>query len=75
MPKTRVLILRAPGANCDQETAFAFQRAGAAAERVHVNRLLERPAMLADYQVLCIPGGFSYGDDLGAGRILGNQLQ
>jgi phosphoribosylformylglycinamidine synthase I len=75
MPKIRVLVLRAPGANCDQETAFAFERAGAMAERVHVNRLLERPAMLADYQVLCIPGGFSYGDDLGAGRILGNQIQ
>lgn len=75
MQKVQVLVLRAPGANCDQETAFAFQCAGATAERVHVNRLLERPAMLADYQVLCIPGGFSYGDDLGAGRILGNQIQ
>lgn len=75
MPKVQVLVLRAPGANCDQETAFAFERAGARAKRVHVNRLLERPAMLADYQVLCIPGGFSYGDDLGAGRILGNQIQ
>ncbi|HET6883140.1 MAG TPA: phosphoribosylformylglycinamidine synthase I [Pirellulales bacterium] len=75
MPKVRVLVLRAPGANCDQESAFAFERAGAVAERVHVNRLLERPGRLADYQVLCIPGGFSYGDDLGAGRILGNQIQ
>jgi phosphoribosylformylglycinamidine synthase subunit PurQ / glutaminase len=72
-PKT--LVLRAPGANCDQETAFAFEKAGAIAERVHVNRLLERPTLLADYQILCLPGGFSYGDDLGAGRILGNQLE
>lgn len=72
-PKT--LVLRAPGANCDLEAAFAFERAGAIAERVHVNRLLERPALLADYQILCLPGGFSYGDDLGAGRILGNQLE
>lgn len=75
MSKIRVLVLRAPGANCDLESAFAFERAGATAERVHVNRLLERPALLADYQILCIPGGFSYGDDLGAGRILGNQIQ
>jgi phosphoribosylformylglycinamidine synthase I len=75
MPNVRVLVLRAPGANCDLESAFAFQRAGATAERVHVNRLLERPALLSDYQILCIPGGFSYGDDLGAGRILGNQIQ
>jgi phosphoribosylformylglycinamidine synthase subunit PurQ / glutaminase len=75
MPKPCVLVLRAPGANCDLESAFAFERAGASAERVHVNRLLERPALIDDYQILCIPGGFSYGDDLGAGRILGNQIQ
>jgi len=71
----RVLILRAPGTNCDEETAFAFERAGAVAERVHVNRLLESPRMVDDYQILCIPGGFSYGDDVGAGRILGNQIR
>jgi phosphoribosylformylglycinamidine synthase I len=71
----RVIVLRAPGANCDRESAYAFERAGAVAERIHVYRLLEQPALLADYQVLCIPGGFSYGDDLGAGRILGNQIQ
>lgn len=71
----RVLVLRAPGANCDRESAFAFERAGATADRVHVYRLLQRPALLADYQILCIPGGFSYGDDLGAGRILGGQIQ
>ena len=75
MTQPRVLVLRAPGANCDLESAFAFERAGAVAERVHVNRLLERPALLSNYQILCIPGGFSYGDDLGAGRILGNQIQ
>ena len=71
----RVLILRAPGTNCDEETAFAFERAGAVAERVHVNRLLESPRMAGDYQILCIPGGFSYGDDVAAGRILGNQIR
>lgn len=42
---------------------------------MHVNRILEEPRRLADFQVLCIPGGFSYGDDIAAGRILGNQLQ
>lgn len=75
MAAPRALILRAPGANCDLESAFAFDRAGAVAERVHVNRLLERPRLLDDFQVLCLPGGFSYGDDLGAGRILGSQIQ
>jgi phosphoribosylformylglycinamidine synthase len=75
MPKPKVLVLRAPGANCDVETAFAFEHAGGVAERVHVNRLLESPRLLDDYQILCVPGGFSYGDDLGAGRILAVQIQ
>jgi len=75
MTQPRVLILRAPGTNCDEETAYAFERAGAKAERCHVNRLLERPAALRDFQILCLPGGFSYGDDLGAGRILGQRLR
>lgn len=71
----RALILRAPGTNCDQETAFAFQQAGGTAERVHVNRLLENRTLLGDAQILCIPGGFCYGDDIAAGRILANQLR
>jgi phosphoribosylformylglycinamidine synthase len=70
----RVLILRAPGTNCDEETAHAFALAGGAPERWHVNRLLEEPRKLADFQILCLPGGFSYGDDIAAGRILGNQI-
>ncbi len=74
MPTPNVLILRAPGTNCDAETAFAFQRAGAKTETLHVARLLEQPEPFERFQILCIPGGFSYGDDLGAGRILGNQL-
>ena len=75
MPQPRVLILRAPGTNCDGETTFAFERAGARAERVHVNRLLENPRLVEQSQILCIPGGFSYGDDVAAGRILANQVR
>ncbi len=71
----RVLILRAPGTNCDRETAYAFELAGARSERVHINRLLENPAELSRFQILCIPGGFSYGDDVAAGRILANQIR
>lgn len=74
MASPRVLVLRAPGTNCDEETAFAFEQAGAVAERVHVNRLIENAALQDRYQVLCIPGGFSYGDDIAAGRILANRL-
>ncbi|GAA5506355.1 phosphoribosylformylglycinamidine synthase subunit PurQ [Novipirellula caenicola] len=75
MPQPRVLVLRAPGTNCDEETAFAFEQAGAVAERVHVNRLIENPALKDRYQILCLPGGFSYGDDIAAGRILATKLR
>jgi len=75
MARPNVLVLRAPGTNCDAETAFAFERAGAKAELVHVNRLLETPTLFSRFQILCIPGGFSYGDDVAAGRILANQIQ
>lgn len=70
----RVLILRAPGTNCDEETAYAFDLAGGISERVHVNRLIDNPALGSRYQILCIPGGFSYGDDIAAGRILASRL-
>jgi phosphoribosylformylglycinamidine synthase len=75
MAQPRVLVLRAPGTNCDEETAHAFTLAGARPERVHVNRLLDDSFRLDDYQILCLPGGFSYGDDIAAGRILGTQLK
>ncbi len=75
MPTPRILILRAPGTNCDRETAFAFEKAGGRSELVHINRLLENPELPDDYQVLCLPGGFSYGDDIAAGRILANQIR
>ncbi len=75
MAQPRVLILRAPGANCDLETEFAFAQAGGRPQRLHVNRLLESPTLLDEFQVLCVPGGFSYGDDVAAGRILANQLR
>ena len=75
MAQPRVIILRAPGTNCDQETAFAFEQAGAVTKSLHVNRLLEDTSELDAAQILCLPGGFSYGDDIAAGRILGNQLR
>jgi phosphoribosylformylglycinamidine synthase len=74
MANPRVLILRAPGVNCDEEVQFAFEQAGAVAERIHINRLREQPALFRRYQILAAPGGFSYGDDVAAGKILANQL-
>jgi phosphoribosylformylglycinamidine synthase len=75
MAKPRALILRAPGANCDQETQFAFEQAGALADRIHIRRLREQPKLLLQYQILAIPGGFTYGDDVAAGKILASQLR
>jgi len=75
MPNPQVLVLRAPGTNCDFETAHAFELAGGKAHLVHINQLLENPTLPSAFQILCLPGGFSYGDDIAAGRILGNQIR
>ncbi len=74
MSAPRVLVLRAAGINCDDETVFAWRQAGAAADKLHVKRLIESPRQLDHYQVLTIPGGFSYGDDIAAGKVLANLL-
>jgi phosphoribosylformylglycinamidine synthase len=71
----RALVLRAPGSNCDHETAHAFERAGGIARRIHVRALAEKPALADDCQILCIPGGFSYGDDIASGRIFALELK
>lgn len=70
----RSLIIRVAGTNCDVETAHAWTLAGAQADRVHINRLIEEPSLLRGYQILTVPGGFSYGDDIAAGKIFANQI-
>jgi phosphoribosylformylglycinamidine synthase I len=74
MATLRVLVLRAAGVNCDEESVFAFQTLGADAQSLHINQLIREPALLRDFQLLVLPGGFSYGDDIASGKILGNQL-
>ena len=70
----RALILRTAGTNCDEETDFAFRLAGAETEKLHVNVLRADPGRFETFDILAIPGGFSYGDDLGAGTVLANEL-
>lgn len=72
--KPRVLILRGPGTNCDVETAHAFNEEGAAADTLHINQLRKKPSLLQQYRICCIPGGFTYGDDISAGKIFANEL-
>ncbi len=70
----RALVLRAPGINCDKETAHACRLVGFETDLVHINQLLKAPDTLLNYAFLVIPGGFSYGDDLGAGTLLAKNL-
>jgi phosphoribosylformylglycinamidine synthase I len=74
-PKPKALVLYGYGLNCDYETAFALEKAGAGALRVHTTDLLENPNLLWDYHLLAVPGGFSWGDDHGAGVILALRLK
>ena len=75
MTKPNVLILRTAGTNCDAETDTAFQLAGAETALVHIQNLISGKVNLSDYQVLAIPGGFSYGDDISAGILLAIEMK
>ncbi len=73
--KVKTLILRAPGTNSDVENAFAFQQAGAVVTSAHINQLIHGEQRLSDYQIMVIPGGFTYGDDIAAAKVLANELR
>lgn len=75
MAAIKALVLYGYGLNCDHETKFALDQAGAAAARIHINELISRQVSLKDYHLLALPGGFSWGDDHGAGVILGLRLK
>jgi len=69
------LVLRAPGTNCDHEAQTAFEMVGGRATRMHLNALRENPKRLRDFQILVLPGGFSYGDDVAAGKVQAIYMQ
>ncbi len=75
MNKVKALVLRAAGTNCDKETEFAFELAGVSADALHINELAEHPNLLRNYQILALPGGFTYGDDISAGKLLANEIK
>jgi phosphoribosylformylglycinamidine synthase len=75
MSAPKVLVLRAPGINCERETHFAFARAGGAPAYVHIQELLAAPDRLDDFAILAVPGGFSYGDDIASGRVLAQEMR
>lgn len=82
MKKPKVLILRTAGTNCDAETDAAFRLAGAETALVHIQHLIDSVSgtsrarvLLSNYQILAIPGGFSYGDDISAGILLATEMK
>ena len=71
----RVAVLFGFGINCDRETAAVFDMVGGTSERLHVNHLVKGNRSLEEFDILAVPGGFSFGDHLGSGRLLGNRLR
>ena len=69
MKTPKAIILRGTGTNCDIETLTSFKYVGAEAELVHINELLAGKKKVLDYDIMAFPGGFSYGDDISAGKI------
>lgn len=72
--KPKVIILSGYGLNCEDETSLAFTLAGGRSTIVHINDLIANKKQLENFQILAIPGGFSYGDDTGSGRAYANKL-
>lgn len=73
--RPKAVVLRTAGTNCDWETQKAFELAGADVERVHINRIIKDQVRFSDFDILAIPGGFSYGDDIASGKILANEIK
>ena len=74
MKKVKVCILQSDGTNCDNELFYAFKKAGGNPEFVHVNELRSGSKKLNAFDILALPGGFSYGDDIASGKILAIEL-
>ncbi len=74
MTKVNVCILQSDGTNCDKELFYAFKKFGGSPEFVHVNELRSKQKSLQSFQILALPGGFSYGDDIASGKILAVEL-
>lgn len=73
--KVNALILRAPGTNCDRETGLAFEMAGASSKLIHINHILNNTSILNKYNIIALPGGFTFGDFVSAGKIIANIIK
>ncbi len=75
MRALRVMVVRTAGTNCDAEAVRAFEMAGGAVERRHLEEAVARPALLREAAVLVFPGGFTYGDDVASGAVFAVKLR
>ena len=75
MTKIKALVFSGYGLNCEEETKFAFELAGAKTEIIHINDLIDNPKKMEEFQIMAFPGGFSYGDDTGSGNAFANKLR
>src|ERR1035437_8059575 len=77
--KPKIIVMSGYGLNCEEETKFALETAGAKekvrADIVHINDLIKKPKMLQQYDIMVFPGGFSYGDDTGSGKAYANKFK
>jgi phosphoribosylformylglycinamidine synthase subunit PurQ / glutaminase len=69
------LVLITAGSNCDRETISALEMAGAMVSPVHINDLIAGKVSMSRYQILVLPGGFTFGDDISSGRVLANKIK
>ena len=75
MKKSKVIIIITAGTNCDYELKTAFELCGAVVDRIHINELISNKNKILSYDILAVPGGFSYGDDIASGKILSNEIK
>jgi phosphoribosylformylglycinamidine synthase I len=75
MVPERAIIMSGYGINSEMETQEVLARAGMASDIVHINDLIAGQSRLSDYRLLVFPGGFSYGDDTGAGNAYANRVR
>lgn len=71
----KALVLTGYGINCEHESKYAIEKSGGHADILHINKVLDAPTILQDYNMLFVPGGFSFGDDLGSGKVFANKMR
>ena len=72
---TKVLVISGYGINCEDETLNAFKSAGFKGSIIHINDLIDNPKKIKNYQILAMPGGFSYGDHTGSGNAMAHKIK